>query len=265
MENIENLPLLCGTIYDTHAHYDDEVFDNIRDSLFAEMKNYGVGCIINNATDLEKSAEKCIALSKKYDFCYTAIGVHPGTVEQTGILPDRAKLCDLLKTEKVVAVGEIGLDYHWSTDYKELQKKTFIMQCEVANNLDLPVIIHDRDAHGDTFDIVRETKPKGTVHCYSGSPDLALKYAEMGLYIGVGGVVTFKNARKLVETVEVIPLNKILLETDAPYLSPVPFRGSLCHSAYIYLVASKIAEIKNIDIKTVLEVTAANAKTLYNV
>ncbi len=265
MENIELIPKISTKIYDTHAHFDDEAFDEIRHDLFSELQDFGVGCIINNATDLENSTENCLNLSEKYDFCYTAIGVHPGTVEQTGILPEKAKLIELLKREKVVAVGEIGLDYHWSTDYKELQKQAFIMQCEVANDVNLPVIIHDRDAHGDTFDIVRSLRPKGTVHCYSGSADLAYKYVEMGLYIGVGGVVTFNNARKLVETVEQVPLERILLETDAPYLAPVPFRGRLCHSGYIYFVAEKIAEIKKTDINTVLEVTANNARSLYGV
>ncbi len=265
MENIEILPQIEAKIYDTHAHFDDDAFDSVRDGLFSELASYGVGCIINNATDLEKSAEDCLNLSQKYDFCYTAIGVHPGTVEQTGILPQKDRLLELLKQKKVVAVGEIGLDYHWSTDFKELQKQTFIMQCETANEVGLPVIIHDRDAHGDTFDIVRSLKPKGTIHCYSGSPDLAYKYVEMGMYIGVGGVVTFNNARKLVETVEEIPLDRILLETDAPYLAPVPHRGKLCHSGYIYFVAQKIAEIKKTDIITVLNVTANNACTLYGV
>lgn len=265
MENIELLPEISTKIYDTHAHFDDEDFDPIRQDLFSELAAYGVGCIINNACDLTTSAEKCLNLSKTYDFCYTAIGVHPGTIEKDGILPDRQRLTDLLKNEKVVAVGEIGLDYHWSTDFKESQKKAFILQCEVANEQNLPVIIHDREAHGDTFDIVRALKPKGTIHCYSGSADLAYKYVEMGMYIGVGGVVTFNNARKLVETVEEIPLDRILLETDAPYLAPVPFRGRLCHSGLLYFVAQKIAEIKNTDVKTVLETTADNARLLYGV
>lgn len=265
MENIELLPQISTKIYDTHAHFDDDAFDPVRDGLFSELQSYGVGCIINNATDLEKSAEDCLNLSKKYDFCYTAIGVHPGTVEQTGVLPEKARLLELLKKEKVVAVGEIGLDYHWSTDFKDLQKKAFVMQCEAAGETGLPVIIHDRDAHGDTFDIVRQIKPKGTIHCYSGSADLAYRYVEMGMYIGVGGVVTFNNARKLVETVEEIPLQRILLETDAPYLAPVPYRGKLCHSGYIYFVAQKIAEIKKTDVNTVLEVTASNARQLYGV
>ena len=265
MENIELLPKISTKIYDTHAHFDDEAFDPVRDELFKELKAYGVGCIINNATDLEGSAEKCLDLSEKYDFCYTAVGVHPGTIEQTGEKPQKDKLLALLKRKGVVAVGEIGLDYHWSTDFKDLQKEAFIMQCEAAEESGLPVIIHDRDAHGDTFDIVRSLKPKGTIHCYSGSADLAYKYVEMGMYIGVGGVVTFNNARKLVETVEAVPLDRILLETDAPYLSPVPHRGKLCHSGYIYFVAEKIAQIKKTDINTVLETTSENARKLYGV
>ena len=265
IEYLENLPFCPSPIYDTHAHYDFSEFAPYIDELLRELKRYGIGCIINNAIDLDSSAEGCLELSKKYDFCYSAIGVHPGTVEQTGIIPKKEWLIELCKHDKVVAVGEIGLDYHYSTENKAKQLIAFKMECDVANELGLPVIIHDREAHGDVFDVIREFKPKGTIHCYSGSAELALKYVDMGLYIGVGGVVTFKNARKLVETVEAIPLESILLETDAPYLSPVPFRSKRCNSAYIYYTAEKIAEIKKTDIKTVLEITADNARKLYKV
>ena len=258
------LPTIPSPIYDTHAHYDDNAFDDVRDSLFEEMRVYGVRCIINNSVDLEKSAEDCIALAEKYDFCYAAVGVHPQTVENYGIMPEKSKLIKLCCHKKVVAIGEIGLDYYYSTDRKEEQLKAFKMQCETANELGLPVIIHDREAHGDTFDIVRSVRPKGTVHCYSGSAELALEYAKLGLYIGIGGVITFKNARKTVEVAEALPLESILLETDAPYLSPEPLRGKLCNSAYICYTAEKIAEIKGVSLKTVLEVTAQNARKLYS-
>ena len=251
------------SIFDTHAHYDDNAFDGIRDELLSSIGEKGVGYIINNSTDLGSSAEKCLKMSEKYGFCYTAVGVHPEFVETVGMTLDENRLRELAKLGKVVAVGEIGLDYHYSADRKDLQKSVFRRQCELANELSLPVIVHDRDAHGDTMDILRSVRPRGSVHCFSGSAESAEELVRLGIYIGVGGVVTFKNARKSVETVRKIPLTSILLETDAPYLAPVPYRGRLCHSAYIYYTALKIAEIKGITVETVLETTAQNAKKLF--
>ena len=251
------------SIFDTHAHYDDEAFDDIRDELLTQLGEKGVGYIINNATDLEVSAEKCLEMSKNYNFCYTAVGIHPEFVETRGLTIDESKLYSLANNEKVVAIGEIGLDYHYSTNRKELQKSVFKKQCEIANDLKLPVIIHDREAHGDTLEILKATKPKGSVHCFSGSPEMAKELVNLGLYIGVGGVVTFKNAKKLVETVEQTPIEKLLLETDAPYLSPVPYRGKLCHSAYIYYTALRVAEIKGISVENVISTTTENAKKLF--
>lgn len=253
------------SIFDTHAHYDDERFDENRSELLNTLSEHGVGYIINNSTDLFGSAEKCLKMSDEHRFCYTAVGIHPELVETKGAEVDEARLRELLKRPKVVAIGEIGLDYYWSTDRKEQQKAVFRRQCELANELGVPVIVHDREAHGDTLDILREVRPKGSLHCFSGSREMALELVKLGMYIGVGGVVTFSNARKLVETVEAIPLDRILLETDAPYLSPVPYRGKTCHSAYIYYTAMKIAEIKNIDVCEVLKVTSDNAKKLFSV
>lgn len=252
-----------GSIFDTHAHYDDERFDGFRDDLLNTLSRNGVGYIINNSTDLETSAENCLKMSDKYDFCYTAVGIHPELVETKNAAVDELKLRELVKNPKVVAIGEIGLDYYWSSERKEQQKMVFRRQCELANELNLPVIVHDREAHGDTLDIVREVRPKGSLHCFSGSREMALELVKLGMYIGVGGVVTFNNARKLVETVEAIPLERILLETDAPYLSPVPYRGKTCHSAYIYYTAMKVAEIKNISVDEVLKITSDNAKELF--
>ena len=251
------------SIFDTHAHYDDERFDDCRDDLLNTLKDNGVGYIINNSTDLFESAEKCLRMSEKYDFCYTAVGIHPELVETKGMTVDEQRLSELVKNPKVVAIGEIGLDYYWSTERKEQQKAVFHRQCELANQLGLPVIVHDREAHGDTLEILREIKPKGSLHCFSGSREMALELVKLGMYIGVGGVVTFNNARKLVETVEAVPLERILLETDAPYLSPVPYRGKTCHSAYIYYTAMKVAEIKKISDDEVLKVTFDNAKELF--
>lgn len=254
-----------NSIFDTHAHYDDSAFDGCRDELLTDLGQNGVGYIINNSTDLFKSAEKCIEISEKHELCYAAVGIHPEFVETEGMTVDEERLRELVKHPKVVAIGEIGLDYHYSSDRRELQIEVFRRQCEIANELGLPVIIHDREAHGDTLDVLREVKPKGSVHCFSGSVEMAQELVKSGLHIGVGGVVTFKNARKLVETVEAIPLERILLETDAPYLSPVPYRGNLCHSAYIYYTAMKVAEIKSISVNEVLSITADNAKELFSI
>ena len=162
-----------------------------------------------------------------------------------------------------MAVGEIGLDYHYSDDKKAEQRDIFKRQCEIANELSLPVVIHDRDAHGDTLDIVSETRPMGVIHCFSGSTESALEYCRLGMYIGIGGVITFKNARKTVEVAAAVPMENILLETDAPYLSPVPYRGSLCNSAFIIKAAERIAEIKCIPVETVLKAAALNAARLF--
>lgn len=254
-----------GSIFDTHAHYDDERFDDCRDDLLNTLSRNGVGYIINNSTDLFESAEKCLKMSTDHKFCYTAVGIHPELVETKQAEVDEQRLCELVKNPKVVAIGEIGLDYYWSTERKEQQKAVFRRQCELANELNLPVIVHDREAHGDTLDILREVRPKGSLHCFSGSREMALELVKLGMYIGVGGVVTFNNARKLVETVEAVPLERLLLETDAPYLSPVPYRGKTCHSAYIYYTAMKVAEIKNISVNEVLKITSENAKRLFAV
>ncbi len=254
-----------GSIFDTHAHYDDERFDDCRDDLLNTLSHNGVGYIINNSTDLDGSAENCLKMSDTHPFCYTAVGIHPELVETKGVSLDEARLLELVKRPKVVAIGEIGLDYYWASEHKEAQKAVFRRQCELANELNLPVIVHDREAHGDTLDILREVKPKGSLHCFAGSREMALELVKLGMYIGVGGVVTFNNARKLVETVEAVPIERLLLETDAPYLSPVPYRGKTCHSAYIYYTAMKVAEIKNIDVSEVLKITSDNAKKLFSI
>ena len=251
------------SIFDTHAHYDDESFDEIRDELLAKIGKMGVGYIINNSTDLAGSAEKCLEIAKAHKNCYTAIGVHPETVETKGEPLDEERLRALLKQPSVVAVGEIGLDYYWSTDKKQLQHEVFRRQCEIANEMGLPVIVHDREAHGDTLEILQQIKPQGSLHCFSGSVETALEIVKLGMYIGIGGVITFKNARKLIEVAEAVPIEKILLETDAPYLSPVPFRGKHCNSSLIYYTAEKLAEIKGMSIEEVIDITANNAKTLF--
>ncbi len=253
-----------GSIFDTHAHYDDERFDDCRDELLNTLSLNGVGYIINNSTDLFESADKCLKMSDEHNFCYTAVGIHPELVETKEMQLDEVRLRELAKLPRVVAIGEIGLDYYWSTERKAQQKSVFCRQCELANELGLPVIVHDREAHGDTLDILRKVRPSGSLHCFSGSREMAQEIVKLGMYIGVGGVVTFNNARKLVETVEAVPLEKLLLETDAPYLSPVPYRGKTCHSAYVYYTAMKIAEIKKVDVSEVLKITSDNAMKLFS-
>lgn len=246
-------------ITDTHAHYDDKRFEDSYDEFFKTLKTNGVLKIINCGCDIE-SSKKCIELSNKYDICYTAVGYHPGNLK--GDI-DLKKIEELIFNEKVVAIGEIGLDYYWRQDNKEEQKEVFIGQLDMAKKLDLPVIIHDRDAHADTLEILKQKKPKGVVHCFSGSREMAKEIINLGLYIGIGGVLTFKNAKKLLEVAEFIPMDKILLETDAPYMAPEPYRGKTNNSALILYVAEKLAEIKGVSTKEILTITTKNAETLF--
>ncbi len=251
-------------IIDTHAHYDDERFVDVLDELLTSLSDNGVEAVINNAVDCFRSAEKCLRMSEKYHFCYSAIGVHPLNIPDNGPL-DTELLISLLEKDKVVALGEIGLDYHYTPETKEVQKEYFKKQLEIAKHLDLPVIVHDREAHRDTLEILKSYKPIGTVHCFSGSPEMAEEIVKLGIHIGVGGVVTFSNARRLVETVKLIPIEKILIETDAPYLAPVPYRGKTNNSAMLIEVARKIAEIKGMNVEEVIKITSDNAKSLYGI
>ena len=259
----ENYPYK-NLIFDTHAHYDDERFCDSRDEQLSSLPDNGVCGVINNAVDCKESARACLEMSDKYPFCYSAIGVHPLNIEDNGPF-SKDELVSLLKAPKVVAVGEIGLDYHYTPETREEQKALFIEQIKIANELGLPVIVHDREAHADTLEILKKYKPKGTLHCFSGSREMAEEIVKLGMYIGVGGVITFNNARKLVEVVERIPIEKILIETDAPYLAPVPYRGKTNNSAMLIEVARKIAEIKGVDTEAVIKHTTENAKQIYNI
>lgn len=254
------LKLKENLIFDTHAHYDDIRFDGIRDDLLPELNKNGVGRIITCAVD-DSSAKKSLALADKYDFVYAAVGIHPENLE-SGTKVEEIK--NLASHKKCVAIGEIGLDYYYTQDNKQEQKEVFINQVILANELNLPVIVHDREAHGDTLEILKKYKPKGVLHCFSGSEEMAKEIVKLGMYIGVGGSVTFKNARKLPDTIKAIPINRLLLETDCPYLCPEPFRGKLCHSGYITLTAGKIAEILGIPRDRVLEQTYKNAQELFS-
>ena len=256
--NPEKLP-----IFDSHAHFDDVKFADDLDLVVASMKANGVVGVINNGVNYESSAN-IVELSNKYDIFYSAVGVHPEDL-YSGESFSPEMLLPLLKNPKTVAIGEIGLDYYWDSHPAEVQKQWFEAQLEFAKEVALPVIVHDREAHNDTLEILKKHKPKGVLHCYSGSNEMAKEILKLGMYIGVGGVVTFKNARKAVEVVKDLPLDRLLLETDAPYLSPVPFRGKRNTSDLIYFTAEKIAEIKGITTKEVLKASMENIKTLYGI
>lgn len=251
-----------GMIFDSHAHYDDARFDNLRDELLLEISQNGVCGIINCGTDIDTSAFS-VSLAEKYDFVYAAVGYHPESVNDKTVF-DEQQMLKLISNKKTVAIGEIGLDYYWDTTFKQNQIEMFEKQLIFANKHSLPVIIHDREAHGDTLELIKKHKPKGVLHCFSGSVEMAKEATNLGLYIGFGGVLTFKNSKKAVEVAEAIPLESILLETDAPYLAPEPNRGKLNRSDYIEFVAKKLADIKNIDYDTVLEQTLKNTKQLFN-
>ncbi len=249
-------------IFDSHAHYDDAAFAEELPKTVAEMKENGVIGIINGGVNYE-SSEKCVELSKKFDVFYSAVGVHPEDLYiGESFSPD--KLLPFVFDPKTVAIGEIGLDYHWDTHPADMQKNWFKDQLDFARQVDLPVIIHDREAHNDTLELLKKYKPKGVLHCFSGSAEMAKEILKLGMYIGVGGVVTFKNARKTVEVVKDLPLDRLLLETDAPYLSPEPFRGKQCKSDFIYFTARRISEIKGISTEEVLNASFENIKTLFS-
>lgn len=254
---------MYNNIFDTHAHYDDSRFDEDRDELISSLGEKGISYIVNCGCDL-KSSLTTLSLSEKYDFIYAAIGVHAHEAEEV-TEEDMQKLEELYKSKKVVAVGEIGLDYHYDFSPRERQLEIFERQLILANRLGLPVIVHDREAHEDTFNLLRKHRPKGVVHCFSGSAELARETVKLGMYIGLGGAVTFKNAKKPVEVAKDVPLNRLLLETDAPYMTPVPFRGQRCDSSHIAYTAEKIAEIKGIDVQELIDICNKNAKELFRI
>ena len=251
-------------IFDTHAHYDDSAFDEDREEKLSSLPNNNIYAVINAGADIE-SSEKSISLSESYPYIYAAVGIHPENI--SSIPKDYISRLEklILSGKKVVGVGEIGLDYHYTKENKQQQKELFENQVKLAIKHDLPVIVHDRDAHADTMEILKKHKPRGVVHCFSGSLEMAKEIIKMGMYIGIGGVVTFKNAKNIVDVAENIPLEHIVLETDAPYMAPAPFRGKRCDSSYIKYTAEKISEIKNIDLKEVFQITKQNAKNLFGV
>ena len=252
-------------IFDSHAHYDSSKFNEDREELLNSMEENGVGIIVNSGASW-KSVTEVVELAEKYPFIYAAVGLHP---DEVGDLNEERfeflkKQC---QHEKVVAVGEIGLDYYWDNESHEVQKKWFVKQLELARELNLPVIIHSRDAAEDTLNIMKEHAKglRGVIHCFSYSKELAEEYVKMGFYIGIGGVVTFKNGKKLKEIAASIPLERILLETDCPYMAPEPFRGKRNDSRYLYRMAERVAEIRGLDVEEVARITSENGLRLFRI
>lgn len=250
-------------IFDSHAHYDDSAFDEDRDVLLSSLPDKGVCAVVSCGCDI-KSVRTNQLLSKKHEYLYYSSGFHPDNLDGAK-LDDLNEIASLAKDEKCVAIGEIGLDYHWMSSEKEIQKNFFIHQIELASQLSLPVIVHDREAHEDILNILKMYKPKGVLHCFSGSREMAKEIIKIGMYIGLNGVATFKNARKSLEVLREIPLERLVIETDCPYLAPVPYRGKRNDSSLVPYIAQKIAHELNMDTQTILNITADNAKKLYNI
>jgi len=251
-------------IFESHAHYDDDAFDPDREEILNQCRLQGIEAIVNVSASL-RSVKSTLDLAEKHDFIYAAVGIHP---DEVGELNEES--FEWLKSQcrhpKAVAVGEIGLDYYWDKESHEIQKYWFHRQMELAKELKLPMIVHSREAAADTLEAVKAAHTpelRGVIHCFSYSLEMAREYLDMGYYIGVGGVVTFKNAKKLKEVVKMLPMDRILLETDCPYLAPEPNRGKRNSSLNLPYVAKAIAELKGMDAEKVIEITNQNAKKLY--
>ncbi len=251
-------------IFESHAHYDDRAFDEDRAEILNSMKVGGVGYIVNISASLT-GIESTLALTKEYPFIYGTVGVHPDEVRELNE-ETFAWMRKQSKADKVVAIGEIGLDYYWDKAKHEIQKKWFVRQMELAKERNLPIVVHSRDAAEDTLKVMKEfhaEELRGVIHCFSYGKEMAREYLDMGYYIGIGGVITFKNGKKLKEVVEYMPLDRILLETDCPYLSPEPYRGKRNSSLNLTYVVKEIARLKNVTEEEVIAITEKNAKELY--
>lgn len=250
--------------FDTHAHYDSSAFDTDREDILAAINNGGVELVVDPGCDVA-SSELAVELSRRYDFMYAAVGIHPEELlDNTPQALLRIK--QLAKEDKVVAIGEIGLDYYWDKQHKQEQKELFTAQLETALELDKPVIIHDRDAHGDSLEIVgRYPGLRGVFHCYSGSAEMAAELLKAGWYLGFDGPVTYKNARKQVEVLEMCPIERILIETDSPYMTPVPHRGERNDSRMLAHIAAKVAELKGITAEEAARITKENGMRLFKI
>ena len=251
-------------IIESHTHMDDSAFDEDRDSLIQEIKNSGIEYMMNISASL-KSIKTSIELAKQYDFIYASVGVHPSESQELNN-ENFQWLKEQIAFEKVKAIGEIGLDYYWQEPEKEIQQHWFREQLRLAHEVNLPIIIHSREAAADTYSIMKEEnadKLNGVIHCFSYTKETARDYLNWNYYFGIGGVITFQNAKKLKEAVEYIPIENIVLETDSPYLAPIPFRGKRNSSLNLPLIAQGIADIKKMDVEKVMEITSQNAKKLY--
>lgn len=252
-------------IFDTHAHYDSGAFNADRFEILDSMQENNVGLIVNPGCDLE-SSKAAIELAEKYDFVYAAIGWHPEDILDKLTEEAFGEMCALANHPKCVAIGEIGLDYYWDATHKEEQKSLFRRQIELALKLDKPIIVHDREAHGDSMDIIREyPKVRGVFHCYSGSAEMAQELLKRGWYLGFDGPITYKNARKSIEVLEICPLERMVIETDSPYLTPVPFRGKRNDSSKLGYVIEKIAEVRGMSEEEIERITYENGRRLFGI
>lgn len=254
---------MLSHIFDTHSHYDDRRFDADRDGLISSLFANGMSGIIHAATDIA-SSEFGIEQSRKYEKYYASVGIHPENADSvaSGYI-DSLRL--LAQSEKVVAIGEIGLDYHYEGYDKVSQIELFTSSVELANELSLPVIVHCRDAVGDCMEILKRLKPKGVMHCYSGSPETARELLDLGMYIGFTGAITFKNAKKAAEVLKILPLDRLLLETDCPYMAPEPLRGKRCDSSMIRFTAQRAAEVMGVESDELLAATEENAVRVFGI
>lgn len=251
---------------DSHAHLDDERFDEDRKALITSLKEDKIDLVINIGADMD-SSRASVSLAKEHENIYAVVGVHPHDAEAVSETY-LDELRQLSKEEKVLAIGEIGLDFYYDNSPRDIQRNVFLEQLELARELDLPVVIHTRDAAGETFEILKDAASKGTrgiLHCYSGSPEMALDYIKLGFYISLGGPVTFKKARVPKEVAELVPLDKLLIETDCPYLTPEPFRGKRNEPKYVAHTAQAIAEIRGITLEELAKATSRNAKEIFGI
>ncbi len=252
-----------NNIFDSHAHYDSEAFNDDRKDVLGALQQQGVCAVVNCGTDIASSL-KSLEYADEFPFVYAACGIHPHEAEgcKDGYISVLRNLCN---DPKCVAVGEIGLDFHYDFSPRETQKKVFEEQLILANELHLPVIVHDREAHEETLTLLKKYRPKGVVHCFSGSAEMAKEVVKLGMYIGLGGAVTFKNARKPLEVAVSVPADKLLIETDCPYMTPVPFRGKRNDSGYIPYAAEVIATARGVTAQEILDLTKKNAEILFGV
>ena len=255
-------------LFDTHAHYDDDQFDTDRETLLASLPEHGVGLVLNPGCDLE-SSRKAVAYAETYPHVYAAVGIHPENIEGVELERDLPALETLAKSSlKVRAIGEIGLDYYWvkEPEQRRFQAEVFRAQMRLAGRLQLPVIIHDREAHLDSLTVVEQYPAvRGVFHCYSGSVEFAQRLLDLGYLLSFTGVITYKNAKKAVDVVRAVPLDRLMIETDSPYMAPVPYRGKRNSSLYVYRMAEAIAEIKEIPLEEVIAQTTENGKRLFGI